>query len=180
VSVIAENVGALEIVRYPHPALRKPAENIDPGDPNLPRLAARMIELMRQADGVGLAANQVGLPVRVFVANPTRNEPDKDIVLINPEFIETAGWQETNEGCLSVPGVSLKLRRRERIRVRFVNLAGQTMEIDASGFLATIFQHETDHLDGKLIIDRASMIGRLAIRDAVRRLEAQFKPETTK
>jgi peptide deformylase len=175
VSVIPENVDSLEIVCYPHPALRQPAAPVDPADPNLPRLAARMIELMHKADGVGLAANQVGLPIRVFVANPTRNEPGKDIVLINPDFVETEGWQETSEGCLSVPGVTLKLRRRERIKVRFVNLAGQAMEIDASGFLATIFQHETDHLDGKLIIDRASMIGRFAIRDAVRRLEEKFQ-----
>lgn len=174
-SVIPENVDSLSIITYPHPGLRQQAEVVDPTDPAVARLVKRMIELLYTADGVGIAATQLGVPARVFVANPTR-EPGNEIVVINPEVVETEGWQETEEGCLSLPGITLKLRRRQRVKLQFADLAGQVHVVDAADFLATIFQHEGDHLDGRLIIDRAGEVGRRAIRDAIRKLEEQFEP----
>ena len=172
---IPQNIDTLNIIVYPHPGLRQVAEPVaNPADPLVVRLIARMRELLPVADGVGLAATQLGVPVRVILVNPTR-EPGLETVIINPETLETEGWQETDEGCLSLPGMTLKLRRRERVRVRYLDESGRPIELDAKGFLATILQHETDHLDGKLIIDRASLLGRLAVRDALRRLEADFK-----
>lgn len=173
-AVIPDDIESLTILVYPHPELRQQAQNVDPADPAVARLVQRMIALMHQADGVGLAATQLGVPANIFVANPTR-EPGKDLVVINPDVVETEAWQETEEGCLSLPGITLKLRRHKRIRLRFIDLAGEPREIDAVDFLATIFQHEGDHLAGRLIIDRASPIGRLAIRGAVKRLEEQFE-----
>jgi peptide deformylase len=172
---IPDNVDALNILVYPHPALREVADPVaDPADPQVARFIERMRELLRTADGVGLAATQVGVGLRILLANPTR-EVGQELVVINPQIVETEGWQETDEGCLSLPGMTLKLRRRERVRVRFTDQAGRPLELDAKGFLATILQHEGDHLDGKMIIDRASMLGRLAIRDTLRRLESDFK-----
>ncbi len=172
---IPDNLEELRILHYPHPALREQAENVaDPTDPQLARLADRMIQLMHEAGGVGLAAPQVGVAVRMFVADPTR-EPGREMVVVNPEVVQTEGWQETREGCLSIPEVTVKLRRRNRLVIRYLDLAGRTIQIDAVGHLASIFQHEGDHLDGRLIVDRAGIIGRLAIRDALKLLEEQFE-----
>ena len=170
-SQMPDNVESLVILHYPDPRLREVARPLaDPADPGLPALVERMKQLMHQAAGVGLAATQLGVPVRVFLANPTR-EPGKEMVLVNPEVLLCEGWQETREGCLSVPDVTLKLRRRQRVLVRYQDLAGQTRQHDATGYLASIFQHESDHLEGRLIIDRAGLVGRLAIRDTLKRLE---------
>jgi peptide deformylase len=165
----------LTVLFYPHPALRQAADPVaDPADPAVARLIERMGQLLHQADGVGLAATQLGVPVRVFLANPTR-QPGQQLAFINPQIVETEGWQETEDGCLSLPGITLKLRRRERVKVQYRDLAGQPQTIDAKGFLATIIQHEGDHLDGRLILDRASLFGLLSVRDAVKRLESEFQ-----
>jgi peptide deformylase len=174
-SKVPEGVETLGIITYPHPALREAAEPIaDPADPQVARLAQRMTQLMHEAGGVGLAATQVAVPVRLFVANPSR-EAGQEWVLINPEIVGTEGWQETKEGCLSIPDVTVKLRRRDRVSVRYQDIHGQFRQVDASGYLACIFQHESDHLDGRLIIDRAGLVGRLAIRDTLKRLEDEFE-----
>lgn len=172
---IPDNIDALTIVVYPDPRLRQVAAAVaNPTDPQVARLVARMRHLMGGADGVGIAATQLGVSVRIFLANATR-EPGQEQVFINPEIVETEGWQETEEGCLSLPGLTLRLRRRERVRLRYQDLTGAAFDVDAKGFLATIFQHEGDHLDGKLIIDRASLLGRLSARDAIKRLEADYE-----
>jgi len=174
-SRIPRDIDSLRILHYPDPALREVAEPIgDPTDPQVARLAEKMRQLMHEANGVGLAATQLGVGVRIFIANPVRG-PGQDMVIVNPEVIQTEGWQETREGCLSVPDVTLTLRRRDRVTLRYQDLAGMTHQVEATGLLASIFQHEGDHLDGRLIVDRAGVIGRMAIRDTLRRLEGEFK-----
>ncbi|MDD4890577.1 MAG: peptide deformylase [Phycisphaerae bacterium] len=174
---VPQNIDELKIIVYPHPGLREIAQPVtDPADPQIARLVERMRQLLGVADGVGIAAPQLGVALRIFLANPER-EPGKELTFINPEIIETEGWRDTEEGCLSLPGITLKLRRRERIRMRYQDLTGRSFEIDAKGYVATILQHEGDHLDGKLIIDRASMMGRLAVRDKIKHLESEFEPE---
>jgi peptide deformylase len=174
-SELPEHPETLEIIHFPHPGLREVAEPIeDPADPKLAALVARMRELMLTHGGIGLAATQVNVTARVFLANPTR-EPANELVVINPRLIEEEGWQETEEGCLSIPQVTCKLRRRQRVRIQYQGLDGQTRVADARDLLATVIQHETDHLNGRLIIDRVGPLGKLAIRDQLKDLERAFE-----
>lgn len=172
---LPDNPDELEIVIYPHPALRETAEPVeDPTDPRVRPLVERMRKLMMDGNGVGLAATQVNVKARLFLANPTR-EPGDEVVMINPEVVESEGWQQTEEGCLSIPEVTCRLRRRQRVKVRYQDLDGQSRELDATDFLACIIQHESDHLVGRLIIDRVGVAGRMNIREQLSRLESRFE-----
>jgi peptide deformylase len=120
-----------------------------------------MIETMYAARGVGLAANQVGIPKRVCVIDVNLKEEKKPlIVLINPLIIEKEGLVEAEEGCLSIPGYMTTIKRAERVYVRGLNREGKTVEIEGTGLFARAIQHEIDHLDGLLIIDRMTPIKR--------------------
>ncbi|MCG3180871.1 MAG: Peptide deformylase 1 [Phycisphaerae bacterium] len=170
-----DNPETLEIIIYPHPSLREVASPVqDPSDPRIFALVSRMRQLMLADNGVGLAATQVNVPLRIFIASPTHEAAD-EIVAINPQIVEEEGWQETKEGCLSIPEVTCSLRRRQRVRLKYLDLAGAEHVVDVRDFLATICQHENDHLDGRLIIDRVGPIGKLSIRDQIRRLEETFE-----
>ena len=139
-------------------------------------MIGQMFELMYEHKGVGLAANQVDLPYRMFVANPTGEaaEKDSEMVFINPVLSNPKGQDEGEEGCLSMPGVHGDVRRAEKITVAAFNLAGEEIQAEVDGLLARILQHETDHLDGKLFIDRLSVTAAMAVRDALEELEADF------
>ncbi len=165
-----EQVDELRIVHYPHEVLKQRASRIETIDTNIEKLALKMIELMHQYRGVGLAGNQVAVPLRIFVANPTCEEGE-DIVFINPEIIEVADWNESEEGCLSVPQVNVNIRRRKKIVVSATDLSGKAVEMPADQLLARIVQHELDHLDGKTIIDRMSKLARLTNRKQIKYLE---------
>ncbi|MGC9193980.1 MAG: peptide deformylase [Syntrophobacteraceae bacterium] len=151
----------LPISVYPDPVLRQKAKRIEKIDDEVQILIDNMIETMREAPGIGLAANQVGRPVRVVVLDLECREPGHGLlVLINPEMISARGRTKSEEGCLSIPGYFSPVTRYEEVQVRGQDREGQMLEIEASGLLAICLQHEMDHLEGKLFIDRISAISR--------------------
>jgi peptide deformylase len=127
-------------------------------DAELRAMIAEMFELMYAHEGVGLAANQVDLPYRLFIANPEGDRAAKgaEHVFINPVLFKGTGQAEREEGCLSIPGVYAPVTRNERIHIQAYNLAGEEINAELSGLPARIVQHEVDHLDGQLFIDRIS------------------------
>jgi len=176
--ILAADIKALGIIHYPDPRLREVSTGVDEVDGDVARLAEKMFSLMFPARGVGLAAAQVGVTVRMFVASPTFDGADRR-VYVNPEFISLEGKQETEEGCLSLPGVSCKVRRSEVAVIRATNLDGEQFEETGEGLVARIFQHEMDHLNGKLLVDRMGSVARLANRKALRHLEEEFAGPST-
>ena len=145
-------MAVLPIRRYPDPVLRDPAQPVEQFDDSLKRLIVDMGETMRDAPGVGLAAPQVGVQRRVLVYAPS--EEDEITAVINPEILDAEGEQTDPEGCLSIPGISFEVTRALRVLVRAQNVEGEAIEIEAFDFEARILQHEIDHLNGVLFIDR--------------------------
>jgi peptide deformylase len=145
----------LEIVNYPHPALRYSSRPVTQIDDELRATVRTMFDLMYAAKGIGLAANQVALPFRFFILNLTADpeQTDHEQVFINPEIVKRHAAVEDEEGCLSLPGLYGNVRRAKRIRVRCYDLEGNLVEHDADELFSRAVQHETDHLDGKLFID---------------------------
>ncbi len=141
-----------KIVQYGDETLRRVCRPVDKITPAVLTLLDDMVETMRAADGVGLAAPQVGILRRIVVIE---TEPGQVIELINPKVIATAGEQEGSEGCLSLPGQFGVVRRPKHVTVRAMNRHGETFEMSGSDLLARAFCHELDHLDGKVFIDRA-------------------------
>ncbi|MBI1373449.1 MAG: peptide deformylase [Phycisphaera sp.] len=166
-------VDQLQIVLYPDPVLRKRAAPIELND-EVREVAARMITLMHEAHGVGLAAPQVGLSWRMFVANPT-GEPQDDRVFINPELRDPAEIVAVqSEGCLSIPDVHADIRRPQSISVDATDLDGNRFTLTDDALPARIWQHETDHLNGVLILDRMSRLDKIAHRRVIKDLEADY------
>jgi len=146
---------SLRIVHYPHPILRYQSKPIRRVDAELKSVAAEMLNLMYEFDGVGLAANQVNLPLRVFVANPSGTRGDgEELVVLNPELQLPKGTEVDREGCLSLPGLFAEVRRAKQIYLSGYDLQGNAIERQLDGFLARIVQHEVDHLNGKFFFDR--------------------------
>lgn len=142
----------LKILKIGDETLRKVSRPVDNITPRILTLLDDMVETMRAANGAGLAAPQVGVLRRIVVVE---TEEDGLFQLINPKIIAYSGEQETEEGCLSVPGRFGITRRPMHVTVRYLNRKGETVDVTASGFLAKAFCHELDHLDGKLYIDCA-------------------------
>jgi len=162
----------LRILHFPAPVLRERAAPIEKIDHAIKDLAQRMIELMDEVDGLGLAAPQVGVPVRMFVAQVKADE-EPVRVYINPvlsEFIEEIEARE--EGCLSLPGINVTVRRPIGATITATDLDGKQFTLTSSGLLARVWQHEFDHLDGVLIIDKMGPMDRLATRRALKELQA--------
>src|SRR5437763_11384747 len=160
----------MKIVQYPHPALRYEARPLTAINEKVRRHAAEMLELMYEARGLGLAATQVALPYQLFVANfagdPQQKEDER--VYINPVVLERKGSVEGEEGCLSFPGLFQKVRRAKTIRVQAYNLDGQAVEIVPTESLTSrVIQHEIDHLDGVLFIDKMGALAKFASRGAL-------------
>ncbi len=153
----------LEIKIYPDHVLRKKAMHVEKVGNDERKLAYDMIETMRSSNGVGLAAPQVGISKRVIVVEYVENDNKAAITLINPKIKQKKGKAKFCEGCLSLPGVSNDVIRPESITVEALNLDGDMFKIDAEGLLARIIQHETDHLDGILFIDRIGFLRRKKI-----------------
>jgi len=164
---------ALSIVHYPDPRLREICTPVDEVDDSVRALIDRMFELMFASRGVGLAAPQMGITARLFIASPTFEENDRR-VYINPTIISTDGVQDGEEGCLSFPGIACKIKRKKIATIRALNRAGEQFEETAEDLAARILQHETDHLDGKLLVDRMGSVARLTHRRALRELEEKF------
>ncbi len=166
----------MRIVKYPHPTLRHTSKPLRHVDAALKKMIAEMLELMYAEKGVGLAANQVDLPYRMFVLNvesdPTKK--DQEFVFINPVISNRNGSEEGEEGCLSLPEIYAPVRRSEKIVVSAYNLSGEAVKYEATGLFARAVQHEFDHLDGKLFIDRLGPSSELAVKDDLDDLAAEF------
>ncbi|MEE2906533.1 MAG: peptide deformylase [Planctomycetota bacterium] len=163
--------GTLDILTHPHPALRLRAQPIEQVDDSVRAVASRMLELMYEADGIGLAAPQVGLAWRLFVTREPDNE-DQGLVWVNPELeIIDESKEVDEEGCLSLPGVLVNVSRPLGVRIRGLNEHGKVIEAESDERIARVWLHERDHLDGVLIIDRMSSMERLRNRRAIRDLE---------
>jgi len=169
------DLSKLRILFYPDPVLKKVAVDVAKPEPAVRALADRMFELMRAEKGVGLAAPQVGLSLRLFVCNAT-GEPGDDLVCINPRFLELTGADERPEGCLSIPGVSVTMRRATRVVMEALDVEGKPFQATGADLLARIWQHEMDHLNGQLIIDRMSATDEIANRRAIKQLKDQYQP----
>lgn len=156
-------MATLDILVYPDRRLRQVAQPVTEFDDDLARLVADMAETMYAAPGIGLAAVQVGVPKRVVVMDLSAERNDLR-VFVNPEISELSGQAETEEGCLSVPGVFATVRRAETVMIHAQDVNGRPFEIAADDLLAICIQHEIDHLDGKVFIDRLSRVKQSRIR----------------
>lgn len=164
------------IVRYGQPGLVQPAEPVTVFDAELDRLIDDMIETMYAAPGIGLAAPQIGVAKRLCVVDLSSGKVGGDLlVLINPEFVQRDGMQLEDEGCLSVPGFNATVARPAKAVVRALDRKGQSRVIEATGLLARAFQHEIDHLDGKLFLDRLRGLKRDMIVRRIRKLQRDGK-----
>ncbi len=149
----------LNLTLYPDDPLKRVAEPITEFGPELERLAQDMLETMYAYEGVGLAGPQVGLARRIFVLH----EPDGEAAcLVNPEIVEAEGREDGEEGCLSLPRIYVPVPRATRIRVRAQDVHGRPLEFEARDLFARIIQHETDHLDGVIFLDRVDILTRQA------------------
>ena len=155
-------MGLLKIFEFPDPVLKETAQDVTDFNEQLEKLVQDMTDTMYHAPGVGLAANQVGVTKRVLVADiTTKEEALNTLVLINPTIVEFGDETEKmEEGCLSVPDFTSEVERCLKVKVHAKNLKGEDIEVVAEGFLARVFQHEIDHLNGTLYIDRISRLKR--------------------
>jgi peptide deformylase len=162
------------ILTYPDPLLREVAQPVTQFDDALKQLVEDMAETMYDAPGVGLAANQIGVLQRVFVIDIAGEDEPSDLkVFVNPELVSLDGVQNWQEGCLSFPGVSEEIKRAERVHVRAQNERGEFFELQADGLLAVALQHENDHLNGVLMVDKFNAIKRRMIGKKVARATAE-------
>jgi peptide deformylase len=161
----------LPILEFPDPRLRTKAAPVAEVDASIRKLIDDMFETMYAAPGIGLAATQVNVHKRVIVIDISEDR-SAPIALINPEIVSREGTEETEEGCLSVPGIYDKVTRSEKIRVRTLDRSGKQIEMEADGLLAVCIQHELDHLEGKLFVDYLSELKRTRIR---KKLEKERK-----
>ncbi len=160
----------LEIVKYPHPVLKKKCEPVGEIDEEVRKLIDDMRETMYGASGVGLAACQVGVSRRVIVLDVSPLDPQHTFfALINPEIISEEGEVDHEEGCLSVPDYLEKIKRKEKVCVRGLSPEGMEVEINGDGIFAIALQHEIDHINGILILDRVSQLKREIYRNKLKK-----------
>ncbi|MFN7628253.1 MAG: peptide deformylase [Pirellula sp.] len=165
----------LQLITYPHPTLRYPSKPLLRVDAQLKELVGEMFDIMYQHRGVGLAANQVNLPIRVFIANPSgEKETGPELVFINPVIKRATGSSESEEGCLSLPGLNGMVKRNKTIHINAYGIDGKEIDMQVDGFLARIIQHEADHLDGVLFIDRLSEENKRQVEEDLYGFEATF------
>lgn len=154
-------MAVLDIRQYPDPVLKRKCADVANITPELHKLIDDMIETMYDAPGVGLAAPQVGISLRLAVIDVSTDEEKQPLlVLVNPEIVEYEGEVEEEEGCLSVRGYYTEVKRYEKVKVRAMDRQGNPIVVDGEGFLSRALQHELDHLDGMLFIDRLSPLKR--------------------
>ncbi|MFV0446739.1 MAG: peptide deformylase [Planctomycetaceae bacterium] len=170
---------AMQIVHYPHPVLRFKSGDVTRIDDRFHATVRQMFELMYAANGIGLAANQVGLPLRFFIMNPSGEpeETEDELVLINPVIRNRKGNVVGEEGCLSLPGLYGDVRRAEEVVVDAFDLSGQGIRIELQELPARVVQHEFDHLDGTLFIDRISEQQQRELEDKLPPFMAEFQAQ---
>jgi peptide deformylase len=166
-------MAVLEVLKYPDPRLREVAEPVTTFDADLQSFVASMAETMYAEQGCGLAATQVGVRKRIFVIDIAGEDEPSDLkVFVNPELVATTGVVNWEEGCLSFPGATEEIRRAEKVTVRALDAQGKPFELAATGLLAVAIQHENDHLNGVLLIDKLSALRkRLVSRKVSRRIQ---------
>ena len=167
----------LTVIKYPDPRLAKICEPVTHFDGDLAALARRMLELMHTGRGIGLAGPQVGALKRIFVMNATGEEED-DMIFVNPEIRDMHGSREAEEGCLSLPELYVRVRRAPRCRIVAQNVYGEPLELEGEDLLCRVWQHETDHLNGILILDRMGPSDKIATKKRLKELEAAYKAKT--
>ena len=163
------------ILHYPDPRLRQKAQPITEITPELRRLIDDMAETMYAAPGVGLAATQIGEPYRLFIIDiAAEDEPSNLMVFINPEITRREGDEVGPEGCLSFPGITEDIKRAAKVTVRAQDRDGKPFELHADGLLAVAIQHEADHLDGMLMIDRMGMLKKRIVQRKMQKRQAEL------
>jgi peptide deformylase len=167
----------LKIVHYPHPALVHATKPVPRIDKQLNLQIGAMLEAMYEAKGLGLAANQVALPYQLLVTNLSGDakDPAQEAVYINPVIVERKGSQDGEEGCLSFPGLFQKVHRSKTVKVHAYNLKGDLVEITADDLAARCWQHELDHLNGVMFIEKMGPIARLSSRGSLKEFERKFR-----
>ena len=157
-----------QIRTYPDPVLRKKTSRVEHIDSTLSRLIEDMVETMHAAPGVGLAANQVGVPLQLAVIDLSSREDEEQrhplLVIINPEILAMEGSVIEEEGCLSIPDYAEKVKRAARVKVRAQDRTGKPFELEAEGLMAKALQHEIDHLNGLLFVDKLSPLKKSLFR----------------
>lgn len=168
---------AVQIILYPHETLRHKSKPVQRVDAALRRMIAEMFDLMYEAKGIGLAANQVDLPLRFFVINPQGDpsEKDEEQVFINPVISSRKGLSESEEGCLSLPGLYGQVKRPEKVTVNAYDLSGKEFCGEVDGMLARVIQHETDHLDGVMFTDRLTETAKMSVRETLEEFEVNYQ-----
>lgn len=162
----------LDILKIGHPTLARKAEPVTVFDKDLARLARDMVETLHAAPGVGLAAPQVDVSRRLIVVDLSVGEnPDELIILVNPEVVSREGEVVCEEGCLSVPDITEKVARPQKVKVKGSDLEGREFSVEGEEMLARALCHEIDHLDGKLFIERLSPLKRALVRKKIRKLQ---------
>jgi peptide deformylase len=164
------------ILRYGEEVLHQPAQPVDAITPDIVQLIDDMVQTMYAAPGVGLAATQVGVPLRIFVADLSVGRAAADLLtFVNPQFVERDGMQLEEEGCLSVPGFQATVARPARVVLKGLDREGQERVVEGTGLLARCFQHEMDHLDGTLFVDRLRGLQKDLIVRKIRKLARSGK-----
>lgn len=162
------------MTHYPAGVLLRPAEEIAEVTDDIRRLAAKMIDIMLESSGVGLAGPQIGVPLRIFVFSIDATRENAK-AYINPQITTSGGFEAYEEGCLSLPGINTKVRRHKECTITATDLEGNTFTEEAQGLQIRGFQHEYDHLQGVLIKDRMNQVQRIAHRKQLRQLQQDFE-----
>jgi len=172
----------VQIIKYPHPTLRHKSKPLRKVDAELRQIIREMFERMYEDRGIGLAANQVDLPYRMVVINIQGDPAAKEgeVVLINPVITKQSGTAEAEEGCLSLPGIYAPVRRSAKVTLVAYDLSGEERTYQLEDLPARAAQHECDHLDGVLFVDRLSSANQLAVKDALANLERQFQGDRSR
>jgi peptide deformylase len=163
----------LKIIYYPDPRLRKVAEPVKAFDDDLLALTNRMFELMREEQGVGLAAPQVGVNLRLFVMNHD-GKPESDRVIANPQLLDAEGQELGEEGCLSLPKIRAQIDRATKLTLKAQDVTGKTFEEVGEDFIARVWQHEVDHLNGIMLIDRMGFTAKMGVKRKLKELEDDY------
>jgi peptide deformylase len=167
----------MEVLVYPDPVLRRGGQPVTKFDGDLQKLAEQMMEAMYAEGGVGLAAPQVGVEWKLLVLNPAGDKKDRtgELVLCNPKITKKKGREFGEEGCLSFPGIHAEVERWVDITLTYQGLDGKEGTLTASGWLARIIQHELDHLDGVLFVDRLTASDKLRVKTKLLELESDYR-----
>ncbi|MEC7583125.1 MAG: peptide deformylase [Planctomycetota bacterium] len=166
----------MEVVVYPHPALRRGGQTVTEFDQALRDLSSQMFEVMYDDGGVGLAAPQIAIEQKLLVLNPTGSKDDRsgELVLVNPKITKKKGREYGEEGCLSFPGIYAEVERFVDITISHQDLEGKEASFSANGWLARIIQHELDHLEGILFTDRLSPADKMRVKGKLEEMEQRF------